>query len=40
VREKEDSLKICLNLRIYTGQNLDLNLAVKMALAMASALVV
>ena len=40
VREKEDSLKICLNLHIYTGQNLDLNLAVKMALAMASALVV
>ena len=40
VREKEDSLKVCLNLDIYTGQNLDLNLAVKMALAMASALVV
>ena len=40
VREKEDSLKVCLNLDIYTGQNLDLNLAVKMALAMASASVV
>ena len=36
VREKEeDSLKICLNLHIYTGQNLELNLAAKMALAMA-----
>ena len=40
VREKEDLLKVCLNLDIYTGQNLDLNLAVKMALAMASASVV
>ena len=40
MQEKEDSLKIWLNLCIYTGQNLDLNVAVKMALAMVSALVV